>query len=96
MVNSEDMKLNTVNKENTSTVGKKMLSESKFYGGYSRWDEDKNRYETWEEAVNRVMSMHRTKYADKMSPALNELLLLAEDSYKQKKVLGAAGITVRW
>lgn len=80
---------NTVNKENTSTVGKKMLSESKFYMGYSRWDEDKSRYETWEEAVERVMQMHRTKYADKMTPELDSLITFAEKAYKEKKVLGA-------
>ena len=66
-----------------------MLSESKFYMGYSRWDEDKSRYETWEEAVGRVMQMHRTKYADKMTPELDALLVLSEKSYKEKKVLGA-------
>lgn len=80
---------NTVNKENTSTVGKKMLSESKFFMGYSRWDEDKNRYETWGEAISRVMQMHRTKYADKMTPELDGLIAFAEDAYKDKKVLGA-------
>lgn len=39
-----------------------MLSESKFYMGYSRWRDADNRYETWEEAVERVMNMHREKY----------------------------------
>ena len=81
--------MNTVNKENTSTIGKKMLSESKFFMGYSRWDGDKNRYETWDEAVSRVMQMHRTKYADKMTPELDSLITFAEKAYKEKKVLGA-------
>ena len=53
---------------NIDNIGKKMLSESKFYMGYSRWDEVKNRYETWDEAVERVMNMHREKYKSKMSP----------------------------
>ena len=46
----------------TQNTGKEMMAESKFYMGYSRWDEQKNRYETWEESVERVMQMHRTKY----------------------------------
>lgn len=75
-------------KENNN-VGKKMLSESKFYMGYSRWDNAKGRYETWEEAVSRVMQMHRTKYADKMTPELETLITFAEKAYKEKKVLGA-------
>lgn len=72
-----------------NTVGKKMLSESKFYMGYSRWDEVKNRYETWDEAVERVMNMHREKYKDKMSPELEDLISFAEKAYKEKRVLGA-------
>jgi ribonucleoside-triphosphate reductase len=43
-------------------IGKEMLSESKFYMGYSRWVDVDNRYETWDESVERVMNMHRTKY----------------------------------
>lgn len=70
-------------------IGKQMLSESKFYMGYSRWDENKQRYETWEESVERVMNMHRKKYADKMTPELEELIAFAEQAYKEKLVLGA-------
>ena len=70
-------------------LGKKMLSESKFYMGYSRWIDGDNRYETWEESVSRVMNMHREKYADKMSPELETLISYAEQAYKDKLVLGA-------
>jgi len=59
-------------------IGKKMMSQSKFYMGYSRWLEDKNKYETWEEAVSRVMNMHREKYAHVMSPELDEAMKFAE------------------
>ena len=31
------------------------LSQTKFYEGYSRFKEDDNRYETWDEAVDRVI-----------------------------------------
>lgn len=80
-----------MNKEvqTANTIGKKMLSESKFYMGYSRWDDVKARYETWEESVGRVMDMHRTKYKDKMTPELEELIKFAENAYKEKRVLGA-------
>ena len=70
-------------------IGNKMLSESKFYTGYSRWIDLENRYETWEESVSRVMNMHRQKYADKMTPELEELMTFAENAYKEKRVLGA-------
>lgn len=70
-------------------IGKKMMSQSKFYMGYSRWLEDKNKYETWEEAVERVMNMHREKYAHVMSPKLDEAMKFAEEAYKEQLVLGA-------
>ena len=36
-----------------------MMSNAKFFEAYSRWDESKSRYESWDEAVERVMNMHR-------------------------------------
>lgn len=70
-------------------IGKQMMAQSKFYMGYSRWMEDQNRYETWEESVERVMNMHRKKYKDVMTDELEELIQFAEDQYKKKSVLGA-------
>lgn len=70
-------------------IGGKMMSQSKFYMGYSRWDHTKDRYETWDEAVSRVMNMHRKKYEHVMSPRLEELISFAENAYKEKRVLGA-------
>ena len=67
-------------------VGKQMLSESKFYMGYSRWKDVENRYETWEESVTRVMQMHREKYKAVMSPELEGLISFAEQAYKEKRV----------
>lgn len=72
-----------------NTAGKDMMSSSKFYMGYSRWDEVKQGYETWEESVSRVMNMHRQKYASVMTPALEEYIAFAEQAYKDKAVLGA-------
>lgn len=66
-----------------------MLSEAKFFEGYSRWDDNKNRYESWNDAVSRVMTMHREFYKEKMSPELSEMIDDAEELYKKKYVLGA-------
>ncbi len=70
-------------------IGRQMMSQSKFYMGYSRWDDDKGRYETWDESVERVMNMHREMYADVMTPELEELIQFVEDEYKKKAMLGA-------
>ena len=72
-----------------NTAGKDMMSSSKFYMGYSRWDEVKGGYETWEESVSRVMNMHRQKYASVMTPELEEYIAFAEQAYKDKAVLAA-------
>lgn len=66
-----------------------LMSETKFYEGYSRWDESKERYETWEESVSRVMDMHREYYSKKMTPELSLLIDEAESLYKLKYALGA-------
>jgi len=66
-----------------------LMSDAKFFEGYSRWDETKNRYETWSEAVNRVMNMHRKFYADVMTDELSGLIDEAEELYRQKYFLGA-------
>lgn len=69
--------------------GKAMLAQSKFYMGYSRWVESEERYETWNESVERVMNMHREKYKSVMTPQLEEYISFAENAYKDKLVLGA-------
>lgn len=68
---------------------KTMMSDAKFFDGYSRWDDSKNRYETWDEAVTRVMNMHRTFYKDVLTEELEELISEAENLYKKKYFLGA-------
>lgn len=72
-----------------NNAGKNMMSQSKFYMGYSRWNEVKGGYETWNESVERVMNMHREKYASVMSAELEEYIAFAEQAYKDKAVLGA-------
>ena len=66
-----------------------LMSQTKFYEGYSRWDETKGRYETWEESVTRVMNMHRNYYKNKMNPKLALLIDEAEHLYKLQYALGA-------
>ena len=68
---------------------KEIMSQAKFYEGYSRWSDELNRYETWEEAVTRVLNMHRDYYKDQMTPELSRLIDEAESLYKLKYVLGA-------
>ena len=73
----------------TATVDtRKFLSETKFYEAYSRYKEDDNRYETWDEAVDRVIGMHEDYYKNKG----NELAGYFEEArtaYKEQRVLGA-------
>ncbi len=68
---------------------RQIMSEAKFYESYARYNDDLGRYETWSEAVHRVMEMHRTFYADKMTPELDKLLLEVEEGYKDKLFLGS-------
>ena len=71
-----------------NNLGKQMMSESKFYMGYSRW-KDEGGYETWEESVARVLDMHRKKYNQVDSEYLDVLMLKAQQAYEDKQVLGA-------
>lgn len=66
-----------------------LMADAKFYESYARYNNDKERYETWEEAVARVMDMHRTYYADQLTPELEELIQFAQDAYSAKEFLGA-------
>ena len=44
---------------------REFLSETKFYDGYSRFKDEENNYETWDEAVDRVLLMHENTYSNK-------------------------------
>lgn len=81
--------MNTLNTFNDSNIGKQMLSQSKFFMGYSRWVEEKQARETWAEAVDRVMNMHRKKFETKLTPELEALLEQAQEAYESQLVLGA-------
>lgn len=69
----------------------KALSEYTFVSKYSRFNKEKGRRETWEEAVARVFDMHRKKYAEKIleNPELESLIDFAQKMQNKKRVLAA-------
>lgn len=62
------------------------LQNYTFVSKYARWLEDKNRRETWKEAVDRVRNMMHTMYADKN---ISKDIDWAYDMMYKKKVLGS-------
>ncbi len=64
------------------------LSETKFYDGYSRFKDDTNSYESWSEAVDRVLSMHEENYSEH-TEKLSKYIEEARAAYKEQRVLGA-------
>jgi ribonucleoside-triphosphate reductase len=62
------------------------LQNYTFVSKYARWLEDKNRRETWKEAVDRVRSMMHTKYDEF---GVSEDIDWAYDMMYKKKVLGS-------
>ena len=62
------------------------LQNYTFVSKYARWLEDKQRRETWKEAVERVKNMMHTMYADK---GISEDIDWAYDMMYKKKVLGS-------
>lgn len=78
-----------MNTNQNPSLGKRMLSESKFFMGYSRWVESAQAYETWDQSVDRVMDMHAKKYGPKMTPELQAYMAKAQKAYSSQLVLGA-------
>jgi ribonucleoside-triphosphate reductase (thioredoxin) len=73
-----------------SKNGLQLASDLKYYLDYSRWIEDENRSETWEDSVDRVMNMHKVKYAKYLdNPRFMELFNEADNAYKEKLILGS-------
>ena len=70
---------------------RKLLSEAKFYDGYSRFNDELERYETWDEAVDRVIGMHEGYYAEQNDGdnGLQMYIDEARTAYKEQRVLGA-------
>jgi len=72
----------------TNVDTREFLSQTKFYEGYSRYRENEGRYESWDEAVDRVLEMHEKNYEDKDN-TLRPFLEEARAAYKEQRVLGA-------
>lgn len=66
-----------------------IMSDAKFYNDYSRYRDADNRYETWEEAVDRVMDMHKKWLTPKMTSELMYHITQTTEAYKNKLFLGA-------
>lgn len=65
-------------------VGKKFLSDLKLHSDYLRWNEELDRYETWNEATSSIISQHRKKYSD---IDIEEELSYIEEYVNDRKVL---------
>jgi ribonucleoside-triphosphate reductase (thioredoxin) len=68
-----------------------LMGEIKFLEAYSRYSEEKGYYESWSDAVDRVMNMHKTYFVDKIKehPILSDYIEEATKAYKEKRILGA-------
>jgi ribonucleoside-diphosphate reductase alpha chain len=66
--------------------GRKFLSELKLYSDYFKWKEDEARYETWEDAVDDIISGHAKKYHNK---DISSYLYEAETTMKDRLVLAS-------
>lgn len=56
-----------------SSKGKEFISNLKLYSDYLKYDEDLGRYETWNEACDKVYGTHLLKYGDKIKGYLDEI-----------------------
>ena len=68
--------------------GKKFLSDLKLHSDYYKWLEEKNRYETWEDACNDIINGHKRKY-EKYLEDLKPHLESALDSMKDQMILAS-------
>lgn len=71
--------------------GKEFISQVKFFTDYSRYMEDEERWESWDDSVTRIMGMHREFFADKLakSEELRGYFDRAEALYRDKRVLAS-------
>ena len=65
--------------------GKEFLSQLKLYSDYLKWDPIMGRYETWEEACDKVLNTHRMRYGNGIDPILEEIA----ESYYNKEFLAS-------
>jgi len=65
--------------------GKAFLASLKLYADYLKWDEEKGRYETWEEACDKVLDTHRQQYGSVIEVHLEEI----KEAYYKKQFLSS-------
>ena len=65
--------------------GKEFISQLKLYSDYLKWDDNLGRYETWEEACDKVLNTHEVKYGETIKPYLDEI----RKSYHDKEFLSS-------
>ena len=65
--------------------GKQFISDLKLYSDYLKWDDNKERFETWDEACDKVLNTHHMRYGDIVTPLLNEI----RPSYHGKELLAS-------
>lgn len=73
-------------------VGSKLSSDIKFALDYSKWSDELQRTELWEDSVVRVMQMHKDnpKFKEAFNnPKFIEYFKLTEQLYKDKIILGS-------
>jgi len=70
------------------------LQEYIRYSRYAKYIESEQRRETWDEMVDRVMHMHKTRYLDVYdnNPEFAELFDIAEEGYRDQVALGSQRI----
>jgi len=81
-----------MNKIKMNNVGQELLSDFKFYSSYSKYNNDLNKYESWEESVDRVFDkMHKIKFNEVLNTnkKFNEYYEFAKNKYKEKYVLAS-------
>lgn len=68
-----------------------LMANAKFYESYSRFIKEEGRYETWNEAVARIMDTHRIKYKKILdtNPTLVNMFEGVQRAYEEKLVLGS-------
>lgn len=68
-----------------SSKGKEFISNLKLYSDYLKFDEKLGRYETWQEACDKVLNTHTLKYGKKVNKYLDEI----KESYYDKEFLAS-------
>lgn len=65
--------------------GKQFISDLKLYSDYLKYDEDLERFETWQEACDKVLNTHKIKYGNKV----NKLIKEVAPFYHNKEILAS-------